>query len=354
MIRVGAAGAVMFLTFYMAMIYGNSAIALLGFAEVFFVACSFLELLFLRARCEAGMELSHAVANQNDEIRIHLWSRHKVRIYPGKVSCRVVSGNIFFEKKKGKWLEANADYLYLLRQAGNYEFCLEKIRIYDLTGLFYLTKRVEICRIVETIPEIYYVPVRLTETVRNFFGEADQYDDFRPGNDPSELFAVREFQKGDRIQNIYWKLSAKTDEWMVKEHSRPKACAVTILVDFRAKKPKPDSDGMLKLVTGLSFSLMDQKCAHFIAWYSQSLGTVIRLRVDDEESFYLFLHAFLQGKPNYKIDVEQIYQEKYRSENMPHLLIVNADLEIRKGQEIVGKVEERNLKQSMENIQIVL
>ena len=354
MMRVGIAGAVTVFTLYLAMIYGNSALAVLGIAEIIFIVCSFAELLFLRTQCMAGLDLSTAVAKQDDEIRLHLWSRQKFGICPGKVSCRVTAGNHFSGKKKRKWLRANGDYLYLLRLAGRYEFCLEKIRIYDLTGFFYLTKPVKMWKTAEAIPDIYYVPVQLTEAVRNFFGESDQFDDFRPGHDSSELFAVREFQKGDRIQNIHWKLSAKTDEWMVKEHSMPKACAVMILVDFRSKTAKSDFDGILKLTAGLSFSLMDQKCAHFVGWYSPGQGTLIRFRVDDEESFYFFLHTFLQEKADGSVDVEQMYQEKYRSENLLHLLIVNADLEIRKGQEIVGKAEEKNLKQSMENMEIVL
>ena len=39
------------------------------------------------------------------------------------------------------------------------------------------------------------------------------------GYDPSELFDVREFQNGDRLQSVHWKLSARTDELMVKELS---------------------------------------------------------------------------------------------------------------------------------------
>lgn len=352
--RMGIAGIVIVLTFYMAMIYGNLALAWLGFAEVLFVGSSFLELLFLFGRCEVGMEISPETANQNEDVSIHLWSRQTGWIRPGQVSCRVLSGNAFFEKKKGKWLKADTDYLYHLHLVGNYEFYLEKIRVYDLTGLFYLTKRTGVYKTVETIPEICYIPVCLTEAVRNFFGESDRYDDLRPGNDPSELFAVREFQKGDRIQNIHWKLSAKADEWMVKVHSMPKACAVTILIDFRSKNPKAFSDGIMKLAAGLSFSLMDQNCPHFIAWYSQSFDTVVRLRVEDEESFYLFWHVFFREKIDRKADAEQIYLEKYRSERILHLLIVNGDLEIRRGQEIVGKAQEKNLRESMEKMEIVL
>ena len=53
------------------------------------------------------------------------------------------------------------------------------------------------------------------------FGDADVYDDFRPGNDSSEIFDVREFRDGDKIQSIHWKLSAKMQELVVREDSQP-------------------------------------------------------------------------------------------------------------------------------------
>ena len=37
-------------------------------------------------------------------------------------------------------------------------------------------------------------------------------------------------------QSVHWKLSARTDELMVKENSLPKACAVAIVADLRGIK----------------------------------------------------------------------------------------------------------------------
>ena len=88
------------------------------------------------------------------------------------------------------------------------------------------------------MPQIDEIPVRITDRVRNFFGDSDIYDDIRPGYDPSELFDVREFQNGDRLQSVHWKLSARTDELMVKENSLPKACAVAIVADLKGNKER--------------------------------------------------------------------------------------------------------------------
>ena len=70
-------------------------------------------------------------------------------------------------------MDGNAVYPYVPKKPGCYEFCLKKIRVYDLTGFFYVTRRLDQCVSVDVLPEICYVPVQLTDAVRNFFGDAD-------------------------------------------------------------------------------------------------------------------------------------------------------------------------------------
>lgn len=356
MLRLGGAAAVIVWLFYMSMIYGSSAMALTGFALIFFLGFSYVEVLWFRKKCKVRLEVPFAVASQEESVPVSLPVEIKGKLQPGKVRCLLEVRNTFSGKTKKKWMDGNAVYPYVPKKPGCYEFCLKKIRVYDLTGFFYVTRRIDQCVSVDVLPEICYVPVQLTDAVRNFFGDADRYDEFRPGYDPSELFDVREFQRGDRVQNIHWKLSAKADTWMVKEHSMPKACAVTILMDFGGTKAGTDRTDYLKLVAGLSFSLMDQKCAHYVAWYSREEAGILRSRVEDEESFYLFLYRFLKVdvQIQQRVDVLQAYKEKYRYERLVYLLVVTADLEIKCEGEIIGKADKEKLSQSMGQMELVL
>ena len=161
-------------------------------------------------------------------------------------------------------------------------------------------------------------------------------------SDPSELFDVREFQNGDRLQSVHWKLSARTDELMVKENSLPKACAVAIVADLRGIKKGRQADAFMKLLVSLSFSLMDQKCSHYVAWYDTAINDIVRARVDDEEGFYIFLNSFLKIKPDTKNDALFLYEEKYRAEKLVCLLSVDGRLQIKRGEEIVGRADEKN------------
>lgn len=329
------------IVFYMSMIYGNAALALLGCFMCVFMVLTFIALLVKAHRAVAAINIPIAIATQGESIRVSLSCRLKEADFDG-VKYRVTVKNNLSGEKSTKWLSGGSDFLYSVNLCGNYEFELVRIKLYDFSRLFYVTKRVKKYANVEVMPQIDEIPVRITDRVRNFFGDSDIYDDLRPGYDPSELFDVREFQNGDRLQSVHWKLSARTDELMVKENSLPKACAVAIVADLRGIKKGRQADAFMKLLVSLSFSLMDQKCSHYVAWYDTAINDIVRARVDDEEGFYIFLNSFLKIKPDTKNDALFLYEEKYRAEKLVCLLSVDGRLQIKRGEEIVGRADEKN------------
>ena len=271
--------------------------------------------------------------------------------------------------------------------AGNYEINMKKIRLYDLTGLFFLTFRKNRTVSLQVLPKISDMAVTLQEPVRNFFGEADVYDEFRPGHDAGEMFQIREFKQGDRIQNIHWKLSVKTDELMVRENSHPKACPVAVLLGreqgggsriskqsgvlkHRNKKRRRGSlqkeDAFLEIAASLSFSLMDAGCPHFMAWYSVSHRDVVRIRVDDEESFYQFLVYYISdlggshvppegGKGRrFAGDLRQQYRDKHRSEILLYELYLTGNLELFSGEERWKSFHPDRLKEELSGTSLIL
>lgn len=54
----------------------------------------------------------------------------------------------------------------------------------------------------------------------------------RKGNDPSEMFDIREYVPGDDIRSIHWKLSGKTESLILRQASEPSHYNVVMLPDF--------------------------------------------------------------------------------------------------------------------------
>lgn len=63
----------------------------------------------------------------------------------------------------------------------------------------------------------------------------------REGNDPSEMYAVREYIPGDDIRSVHWKLSSKMDQLLLKQSSDPTHYNVVLLPDFGRKYQEKDS-----------------------------------------------------------------------------------------------------------------
>ena len=211
-------------TFYIALIYSSVTIGLLGFAEAILLVLAFLFLLWYRRKIEADIKIPIAVAEPGEKVRLTLAVKNHSRISCMKIKYRIPCENAFIGKSERAWQKGAPVYhgkneyqqVIYPEYAGNYEFGLKKIKIYDLTGIFCITKKVGRSCNVMIFPELISVGVHVSEHTRNFFGEADVYDDFHPGDDPSEIFGVREFRAGDKMQSIHWKLSAKSDDLLAK------------------------------------------------------------------------------------------------------------------------------------------
>ena len=69
--------------------------------------------------------------------------------------------------------------------------------------------------------------------------ESENFSEYRPGDDPSEVFDLREYVPGDKLNRIHWKLSSKKDEFIVKEFSLPIDVPCVVFLDLKCYE---DSD----------------------------------------------------------------------------------------------------------------
>lgn len=98
------------------------------------------------------------------------------------------------------------------------------VRIYEATGLVGMYKKITADKKkILVFPENY--PIHINNMMgKNYYGFADDATEFHkdhPGDDPSEIFEHREFQDGDRMSRVNWKLSVREKKLMVKEMSDP-------------------------------------------------------------------------------------------------------------------------------------
>lgn len=354
--------------FYTALIYNSSAMVVLAFAATGFVMLSALFLIYRRLTLSFRIQIPIGVADKGKPVRVVVAGKNRSPLICSRIKLHMVCRNTLLGTVQKQWLKAadilpgtsTLEYSLMLPAPGNYEVQLDKIRVYDLTGLLFLQiggrrKRGVSCANIQVLPEMFGIGIRLTEAVRNFYGESDVYDQEKAGHDNSEIFRIRPFAAGDKVQSIHWKLSARMDEMMVKENSLPKACAVILLLDHIKGRNQLRQEAFLTIAVSLSFSLMDAGCPHYVAWYEEKTKDITRVRVEDEESYYLFLNYYIQERGNGSgNDLLELYREKYRAEIYVHVLRFTEELTLCKNDEVVIRFSGEELEEELSGTEIVL
>ena len=94
---------------------------------------------------------------------------------------------------------------------GSYSYKMPKIDIYDLFGFFHFSKTID------KDSEIVVKPVpAMPEKMPDMFGFKAK--SLRKAKQPNtEIYDIRDYQMGDPVKSIHWKMSAKKDKLLVKE-----------------------------------------------------------------------------------------------------------------------------------------
>ena len=310
---------------YLGIIYTSPALILLAICSGVMLFLGYGYILYMMLRVKCRIQIPIVMAEQEEGVMICAVTENRSRLPLPKVVYRMDYRNSFGRKKRILSIQAAADAKSSSRMnmevaaksSGNYTFRLVRVRFYGLLGIGYLTRYVRYEERLSIMPKITPVMIEVGLASRYFQGEAEVYDDKTGGDDVSEVFQIRSFQPGDKIQNIHWKLSAKEDELMVRENSLPMGCPVVILLDISGgqKETEKQRNHFFEMVISISFGLVEKQCPHYIAWYDEKEHDLIRVRVDKEERVYYFillLYGAVQSRE--KMDIALLYQEKYRGE----------------------------------------
>lgn len=375
--------------FYIGILYTNQTILLLGYTIGILLIVSVLEILVRRFTVKCSLEIPITMAEQGMSAAVNIRIHNQLFLPVRRVDVCMGVCNPLQRLHRQQWITLfdckSGNHKYSrkieLKEAGNHEIEIGQIRIYGFFGLISIKKKCEVFDSILVMPQVHSTGVRITEAVRNFLGDADVYDDFRAGNDSGEIFEVREYREKDKLQSIHWKLSAQTGQLMVKENSQPNACAVVVFLELNDEKKSSErrkrnigksrkkdkllhrrkfqkrvhtANAYLELISSISYCLMDNKCPHFVAWYSKEKEDIRRIRIDDEESFYLFLNCYLREADYTNKDIRKEYKEKYQSEWYLYDISINEKLEIWKNGEFVTRLDEKKIVDECEKLELLL
>lgn len=228
-------------------------------------------------------------------------------------------------------------FLYQASSCGKHEIKVKKAVTADASGMFLIRIRKFqfVPAEIHIVPKAYPVLAEISEAVRLFVTEGEEYAKDRGGDDTSEVFDVHEYQPGDRIAQIHWKLSARTDELYMKEFSFPLGAAVILLLDPGESKMTEEAGNVfLNLAASAGRAMVEESCRFYAVWKESRTQVFKRFLVKNEETFYDWLLALSSTQVS---ELDRLDEDLYRHEFFePYLKAVRigGDLSIQCGEEM--------------------
>ncbi|MDE5885572.1 MAG: DUF58 domain-containing protein [Oscillospiraceae bacterium] len=189
---------------------------------------------------------------------------------------------------------------------GAVKISLEKIRVLDYFYLFHtnLKKQGKQAELL-VLPEKLQVSL-LEQAEAVYAPESNQYGD-KPGDDPSEIFNIREYHAGDAVSRIHWKLSSKSEEHLfIKEFGYPVEKRILLIAEYLPQAVADDlqrmqqAQAILTLIYSVAcefaeYSRQNPQICTSLVWYDgsqdQFISRELRTNQDLEQIFRALYHT---------------------------------------------------------------
>lgn len=212
-----------------------------------------------------------------------------------------------------------AEFEISAQHCGFVTVTLLQMRVWDYLRLF--CKKVKINKKGCSAARIAVFPGRRVLKVESASGEnvpipgADMEPLPLVGLDVQEVLQYREYQAGDSVKNIHWKLSARNEEIWVKEYSKSEELRVGLFLDLvqRSSISVEQKDAFYEILYALLLGLLEKYDSVYTHWFRWEDKTMITKRVTSEEQCHEILTALYDTE---RISADEIDENSYREERV--------------------------------------
>lgn len=198
---------------------------------------------------------------------------------------------------------------------------VKKVRIYDWLTLFRWSRRVNQRQSVVVLPEYTLMPIKNRNSVWHDISNSSRFHSTLVGEDPSEIVGFHSLQPGDKLQRVHWKLSAKSEDLMVKDFGMPLCSRVCLYVDMNYQTREEYSDRMtMSLSVGLS--LLDAGCPFTLLWFQREME-MHQITVYEIDDLYEVFAEFLRtSDPIRELPLPLVFAEAKLENRMRQFLVI--------------------------------
>lgn len=239
---------------------------------------------------------------------------------------------------------------------GNITFSADNIKLYDFLLLFRKKVKTKVSGNALVYPKLMSAYISLT----NVIGSDDTVGDYsgrKAGFYTGDSFKIDEYNYGDNLKNIHWKLTSKFDRLMVKKQLKETDNNILLLLEttLNTKQPVNVLERLAEMFISLSYSLAQRDIRHNIGWYSQSNKEFYLYKINSADDLIAILSKILSAC--FVIDNKtafDYYNENYLDFSYSHTFYVSDTCSNALEKSLITNIICSGKNQDMENENAVL
>lgn len=301
----------------------NSGFIVLLMAAAVPLLYSLTVFLFARKKVQVSFEKKLLSAEKSQKVEIPIIIENRSELNQGSTAVLYIKvrngvGRKFYAIRRNIHLSSGQESLlleFVPEYSGMNEVRIEKIQIYNSFSLFRMTVRIEAGISFLVMPEYREFPIELQKMFEENEGESERFSATKPGGDPSELYDIRDYRPGDRMNRIHWKFTAKNNRMMVQDYGFPIACDTAVFVDVTGEGDLGRTEKVMEILYYLAVKYTFAKKMFYVVWKDYGEGGVKRRIIMEQEEIYdLFVELFQSEMGKVAKNIEDIYNVQYEGE----------------------------------------
>lgn len=207
------------------------------------------------------------------------------------------------------------------KYCGLAEVRIKKVRVYDWLCLFRWSRKVNQKQSVVVLPEYTLMPIKNRNSIWHDIANASRFHSTLVGEDPSEIVSFHSMQPGDKLQRVHWKLSAKSEDLMVKDFGMPLCSRVCLYVDMNYSTREEYSDRMT-MTLSVGLSLLEAECPFTLLWFQHTME-MHQVTVYEIDDLYEVFAEFLRSSaPIRELPLPVVFAEAKLENRMRQFVVI--------------------------------
>ena len=216
------------------------------------------------------------------------------------------------------------DFSFDCPHCGKIRLEVSNVSFSDLFGMF--SRRLFArCKAEFTVLPQLFEPSVFLEHSDMAMPDSDTYSPYKPGSDPGETFAIREYVPGDAIRQIHWKLSEKTDKLMVREFGLPMVNEVALLLETAGANTSEENDAITEVFASVSSALAAADIHHHVFWRHEKTDELVDFDITDGDAFSEMLSQLLELPPK-EGNIAHRFSQMYPHCPYSHVILVGGQI----------------------------